>query len=66
MVVFNPLCPVRFSYCYIVFTFAFLFRTKLSVSAEQRSLNKRFQNPNFTSVASNNALVIRDTDRKEM
>ena len=32
MVVFNPLCPVRFSYCYIVFTFAFLFRIKLSVS----------------------------------
>ena len=26
-----PLCPVRFSYCYIVFTFAFLFRIKLSV-----------------------------------
>ena len=33
VVVFNPLCPVRFSYCYIVFTFAFLFRIKLSVSA---------------------------------
>jgi len=32
VVVFNPLCPVRFSYCYIVFTFAFLFRIKLSVS----------------------------------
>ena len=31
MVVFNPLCPVRFT-CIIVFTFAFLFRIKLSVS----------------------------------
>jgi len=32
VVVSNPLCPVRFSYCCIVFTFAFLFRIKLSVS----------------------------------
>ena len=46
VVVLDPFCPVRFSlYCYIiVFTFALLFRIKLSVSVAYQLLSKSVTN----------------------